>query len=188
MRSFRWTALIGVLALTSVLGCAPDDNDPRGPNGGVIGFDAAMLDRDAGPPDLGPLPDFGPPDLGSPDLGVTRYVCRGVADSCLAQYSITTCLGLTGCRWGGDCEGISTSCYSLRSSYSCNSQDGCYWNYTGNSCSGSAWYCSSYSQGSCSGQQGCRWDSQCEGVSQGCSLMASEYTCESQAGCRWEAQ
>ena len=178
-----------VAAAGFALGCGrdrpPDDGMPggaRGPDGGSLTFDAAMLARsDAGPiePDAGET-DLGPPDLGPPDLG-TR-VCRGVALSCYGS-SRTTCESQRGCAFDEGCEGSAASCSSQRSSYSCNALDGCYWSSSTSRCSGSARSCRSlYSSSACRRQDYCRWAIDCTGVSTACSLL-TEYECELQSGC-----
>lgn len=196
LRALR-VALVALVMAPAVLACgggdpgaADDDGGLRGPTGGRLTFDAAMLDEvDAFvplPPDGGPPPrDAGPPpprDAGRIDAGRR---CTGVASSCLVVGSIS-CTSQRGCYRDGDCRGVSRSCYSIYSSYSCARQDGCYWSSSRDDCSGSARSCSAYSgSASCTGQDGCRWEDDCTGSAYPCNLLTPT-ECTSQRGCYLE--
>jgi len=192
----RGVSFAFVIFLTACDPSAPVDEDPPRPDASVLRFDAAMLDdaRDATMPP--PSPPDGGRDAGR-DAGVTigrdsgtsseRFVCRGIARSC-SLMSTFSCTDQLGCRLGGDCGGVSQSCY-LRSRYSCADQDGCYWSSLREDCSGSAWFCSSYSSElPCEDQEGCRWSDECEGVSWLCSDFFTLSSCLGHVGCRWEAE
>lgn len=185
-RGAGW-ALIVICAC--VMGCETragiEDAGPlRGPEGGVLRFDAAMLldgGRDAGtPPDV-PRTDT-PRDVASPDVPMTR-TCAGVPTSCYSLGSSARCATQMGCRRDGECSGVSRSCYSMYTSYSCSAQDGCYWTSSRNECSGSARSCILYSSSSaCTGQDGCDWDDTCEGIATSCYDL-SPSLCTLQEGC-----
>jgi len=187
-----WSRLCPLLVASIVSGCGGGgghdgeaDGGLRGPEGGVLRFDAAMLHSSAdagapGPVDGGPAP---PRDSGGPiviDSG--RRTCAGSAWSC-SLVGASRCSSQRGCRLDGECSGLSRSCYSITYSSGCYSQDGCYWSSSSSSCSGSARSCYSYyGSATCHGQDGCDWDDTCEGVATSCSLL-SEHECELQEGC-----
>ena len=180
------------LAACALVGCTSrgsvedaDGGGVRGPEGGVLRFDAAMLEDppDAAPPL--PRPDAGRRDAGRPDTGAPRR-CAGLPRSCSSYGSSSGCVTQSGCRRDGDCSGSATSCYGLFDSYSCSSQDGCYWSSFDRDCSGSARACSSYySYGTCFDQRGCSWSDTCSGVATSCASF-SEATCALQEGCYLE--
>ena len=180
------------LAAALLAGCPggvePIDAGPplRGPEGGVVRFDAAMLvPVDAGPAmaDVGPRIDAGRD--GGPTLDAGRR-CSGVARSCSSFGASSSCVTQNGCTRGGECNGVSRSCYSIFSSFACSSHDGCIWDSSRDECNGSARNCSGYfSSSSCSGQDDCRWDTTCDGVASSCFGM-SPALCTLQEGCYLE--
>ncbi|MEQ8456629.1 MAG: hypothetical protein RLO52_34870 [Sandaracinaceae bacterium] len=184
--SFQKLYLGVALAALTLAACdGPAPPMLRGPDGGVLTFDAAMIDVE--PADA---------RASSSDSGVTtprdsgvrpsEPRCNGVPIGCYGRATRTSCSQVDGCRWDEDCSGVARSCYSRYSSYSCSRQDGCYWSTFSDDCSGSARSCSSYSSSSsCTGQEGCRWDGDCLGVARTCSGYFSSYACNSQPGCSW---
>ena len=170
----------------AALGCAPHrardtDAGVRGPEGGVLTFDAAMLVR----VDAGAMPH----DAGHSDTHVTGidagHRCTGVAESCSLVGS-TSCISQRGCTRSGNCSGLESLCYDFFDSFSCGSQDGCYWSSLTRSCAGSAWPCHLESgTASCSSQRGCSWTYTCTGSATPCSLLLQS-ECSLQLGCFWE--
>jgi hypothetical protein len=184
------------LCFTILSGCA-DERLTTGADASVFTFDAAMLNRDIGPDDVGTdvpaLPDVsvrrdsGRRDAGARDAGRDTYEreCRGLAPLC-SNLSRFSCTGTLGCRDDSSCGGSPDSCSWQRSSFSCNDLDGCYWRSSDRRCSGVARGCFGYSSSfSCGGQGGCYWRERCGGVARSC-FELGEFTCSSQLGCRWE--
>lgn len=187
MRALVFTTTFLASACVADGRAVDDDAGPqRGPTGGRLRFDAAMLDEppmDAGTP-LHPPRDAGRDSGWMPppprDSGQRR--CTGVARSCIL-FSSSACVLQTGCRRDDRCEGVATSCYSLFDSYSCTRQRGCYWNSSRRDCSGSAWGCLLMDDRyECTDQRGCRWEEECDGVATSCVLL-TEAECLRQEGC-----
>lgn len=164
----------------------------RGPEGGVLEFDAAMVNRDAGGlSDAGGRRDAGPGtgfDAGDVrrDAGPGAAAeCRGVASSCITLGSFE-CERAGGCRYDEACTGLAERCSSQFSRFSCNGVDGCYWSSFTDSCAGSSRSCTGYSSfSSCIGQPGCRWEEDCDGVPTPCSAHLTISACLDQPGCSW---
>jgi len=194
---FGVCALVGLSAVL-VAGCGSGESGRpdagiRGPEGGTLTFDAAMLDdpdsampppADTGVRDTG-VRDTGVRDTGVRDTGTSTGVCTGYARSC-SVLTDTECLDALGCSLDSTCEGYASSCYSQYSSYTCNSQRGCYWSSYSSDCSGSAWSCSLLSSSECYRQRGCSTSRRCTGVSRSCSSLTLQYLCDSQPGCTYE--
>lgn len=179
-----------VMALSCVLvtGCGGEplaDEDGgvlRGPEGGVLRFDAAMIVADAGPPPAD-VP-FVRADTPVRDSGTRR--CSGIARDCRSFGSSFTCASQDGCRRDGECRGVASSCYTRFSSFTCTSQDGCFWSSSRDECSGSPRSCSGYFDSfGCTGQEGCYWQDTCSGVAASC-FGISASLCELQEGCYLE--
>lgn len=178
---------MGGCVLAMATACAPHrvptmDSGVRGPEGGVLTFDGAMLVH----VDAARLPDAYVPGhdahVGPSDAG---HRCTGVAQPCTLVGS-SSCTLQRGCTRTGDCTGVATGCYSLFDSFSCGSQDGCYWSSSGSYCSGSAYSCSIESGSSlCISQRGCSYTYTCTGAVTPCSLLG-EFECPDQLGCIWE--
>ncbi|MEQ8456627.1 MAG: hypothetical protein RLO52_41840 [Sandaracinaceae bacterium] len=164
-------ALVALLA-TAAVACAPP---ARGPEGGQVRFDAAMV---------APVPTAD----GGIDSGLAPALsCRGVARSCLLRASELSCTEGDGCRWESDCEGVPYPCSLQSSRGACNDHLGCYWRSSGSgSCSGSPRSCRLFGERfSCSSQDGCRWSEGCAGTSTPCESFALELSCNQQPGCTW---
>jgi collagen type VII alpha len=99
-----------------------------------------------------------------------------------------TCESTRGCTRDERCAGVSSSCYSQYSSYSCTSLRGCYWSSSSSSCSGSSWSCSAMS-----GSSSCIGQDGCRWEDD-CTGVATpcslmtEAECVTQVGCRLERQ
>jgi len=171
-------AALGLLLLT---GCSSDAEGgswpPRGPDGGMIEWDAASI----GAP---PSRDSGAPPVITGE-GSERSECVDIARSCSAR-SAATCTSGLGCRMGGRCGGVPLSCSLQSSSYSCSAIEGCYWSGYSSKCSGTPRSCSSFTGDiACERQDGCHWDEECTGSATPCSLI-SVSVCLTQPGCTLE--
>ena len=182
----------------------------RGPDGGILEFDAAQLGGAAGSGakagngngggaggTLGAAGTSGGAgtggsggitlDAGNIDAGGGSSRCTGFPSPC-SLNSGATCEFTKGCTRDQDCAGVSSSCFSQYSSSSCSSLRGCYWSSSTSSCSGSSWSCLAMTGLSeCIGQDGCRWEDDCTGVATPCSLL-TEAECVTQVGCRMERE
>ena len=170
---------------------------PRGPEGGVLTFDASMIPPRAGDGgstvDAGTRPrDGGRRDGGTPvldggprDSGIARGYCEGSVTPCSYRTSLT-CEDGSGCFTTDECTGFSTSCYSMFSHYTCISQQGCVWSSSSSRCSGIAWSCDSFfGLSTCIGQDGCDWEDTCDGTPLPCSSWVTRDVCNEEPGCYW---
>lgn len=172
------------IGLALAVGCSP--HRPRetdagivGPEGGVLTFDAAMLEH----PDTGHDAARGDAYIPPYDAGQS---CHGVAESCSIVGSFG-CATQQGCYAHGDCMGLASGCYDFFSSFTCTSQDGCYWSSSTSYCSGSARPCDlEGGSASCASQEGCYWQDGCAGVATSCYALFTSASCTAQLGCYWD--
>lgn len=173
--------LLLLLAAAGVAAAGCDlEPAPRGPSGGRVTFDAAMLD---------PVPSA-PRDGGVRDTGVDTGVepeprCQGVPRLCLARLTRAGCVA-GGCDWIEECGGVAASCRD-HDSRACRDHEGCRWNHGGaGSCQGTPYRCAYHrSAGTCGRHRGCRWEGSCGGVPTRCDDLEGEASCAEQPGCEW---
>lgn len=169
------------LVLLLLANCTPDAEGgtqaPRGPDGGMIEWDAGSI----GAP---PSRDSGTPPV-IEDGGSEPVKCTGIPTVCSGRGS-ATCSSELGCQLDARCKGFPPACYLQSFSSACYAIDGCYWSSSTGKCSGTARSCSLYfSDVQCEGQQSCFWDEQCTGVATRCSALSTS-RCVEQPGCTLE--